>query len=167
MDKKVKKGITRRTFMRSAAAGAGIITATGTGLAGGGLGPTQSAQSRTYSFETPPPPIPAGRIKQRISTEVLVIGAGTSGLVCANAAVENGARVVVIASSSMPVGRGGSNHAFNSKLMRKLGLTSDPAREFKDEMKCHSFNVDQDKWWLWAHKSSEAMDWLIEKIEAA
>ena len=34
-------------------------------------------------------------------------------------------------------------------------------------MKCHSFRVDQDKWWLWAHKSGEAMDWLIDKMEAA
>ena len=88
-------------------------------------------------------------------------------MVCANAAVENGAKVVVIASSLAPVSRGGSNHAFNSKLMRKLGLKSDVAREFKDEMKCHSFRIDQDKWWLWAHKSGEAMDWLIDKMEAA
>jgi fumarate reductase flavoprotein subunit len=163
----VKKGITRRAFIRSTAAGAGIVTTTGTGLVGKGLSSTQSAQFKAFSFETPPPPIPAIEIKQRISSEVVVIGAGTSGLVCANAAVENGAKVVVIAASSMPVGRGGSNHAFNSKLMRKLGLTSDPAREFKDEMRSYSFRVDQDKWWLWAHKSGEAMDWLIDKMEAA
>ncbi len=167
MAKKTTEGITRRTFMKGTAAGAGIIAAADTGLAGEGLGSSQSVQSKTYSFETPPPPIPAGEIKQRVSAEVLVIGAGTSGLVCANAAVENGARVVVIASSSMPVGRGGSNHAFNSKLMRKMGLSSNPAREFKDEMRSHSFRVDQDKWWLWARKSGEAMDWLIDKMEAA
>jgi succinate dehydrogenase/fumarate reductase flavoprotein subunit len=167
MAKKVKKSITRRVFMRRTAAGAGIIAATGTGLVGKGVSPTATVQSRTYSFEIPPPPIPAGEIRHRVSAEVVVIGAGTSGLVCANAAVENGAKVVVIASSSMPVGRGGSNHVFNSKLMRKLGLDSDPAREFKDEMKCHAFRVDQDKWWLWARKSGEAMDWLIDKMEAA
>jgi succinate dehydrogenase/fumarate reductase flavoprotein subunit len=153
----LKKGITRRTFMKGA----------GAGLIGNGLSSARSAQSKTYSFETPPPPIPAGEIKQRISTDIVVIGAGTSGLVCANAAVENGAKVVVIASSSAPVGRGGSIHAFNSKLMRKLGLTSDPSREFKDEMKCHSFMIDQNKWWLWARKSAEAMDWLIDRMEAA
>ena len=153
--------------MKGAASGAGILTTTGAGWADKGLNAAQSAQSKAYSFETPPPPIPAGEIKQRIVAEVVVIGAGTSGLVCANAAAENGAKVVVIASSSAPVGRGGSNHAFNSKLMRKLGLTSDPAREFKNEMKCHSFRVDQDKWWLWARKSGEAMDWLIDKMEAA
>jgi succinate dehydrogenase/fumarate reductase flavoprotein subunit len=167
MARKVKKGITRRTFMKGTAAGAGIIAATGAGLAGNGLSSARSAQPKTYLFETQPPPIPAGEIKQRISAEIVVIGAGTSGLVCANAAVENGAEVVVIASSSAPVGRGGSNHAFNSRLMRKLGLTSNPAREFRDEMKCHSFMIDQDKWWLWARKSGEAMDWLTDKMEAA
>ncbi len=167
MAEKITRGITRRKFMKGTAAGAGIITTTGTGSVGKGLLSTQSAQSRTYSFETPPPSIPEGEIKQRVSAEVVIIGAGTSGLVCANAAVENGAKVVVIASSPMPVGRGGSIHAFNSKLMRKLGLTSNPATEFKNEMKSHSFRVDQDKWWLWAHKSAEAMDWLIDKMEAA
>jgi succinate dehydrogenase/fumarate reductase flavoprotein subunit len=167
MARKVKKSITRRTFMKGTAAGAGIITATTTGLIGNELSSARSAPSKTYSFETPPPPVPAGKIKQRISTEIVVIGAGTSGLVCANAAVEKGAEVVVIASSSAPVGRGGSNHAFNSKLMRKLGLTSNAAREFKNAMKCHSFMIDQDKWWLWARKSGEAMDWLTDKMEAA
>jgi succinate dehydrogenase/fumarate reductase flavoprotein subunit len=150
--------------MKGAASGAGILTTTGAGWGGEG---SNSAHSKAFAFETPPPPVPTCEIKQRISADVIVIGAGTSGLVCANAAAENGAKVVVIASSSMPVGRGGSNHAFDSKLMRKLGLASDPAKEFKNEMKCHSFRVDQDKWWLWAHKSGEAMDWLIDKMEAA
>jgi fumarate reductase flavoprotein subunit len=167
MSRKVKKNITRRTFIKGTAAGTGIVAATGAGLIGNGLSSAQSVQSKTYSFETPPPPIPAAEIKKTISAEIVVIGAGTSGLVCANAAVESGAEVVVIASSSSPVGRGGSNHAFNSKLMRKLGLTSNPAREFKDEMKCHSFMIDQEKWWLWARKSGEAMDWLIDKMETA
>jgi fumarate reductase flavoprotein subunit len=155
-----KNSITRRTFMKAAGTGAGM-------LIGDELSAAGSVQTKTCSFEIPPPPIPPGEIKQRISAEVVVIGAGTSGLVCANAAAENGAEVVVIASSSAPVGRGGSNHAFNSKLMRKLGLASDPAKEFKDAMKCHSFLIDQEKWWLWARKSGEAMDWLTEKMEAA
>ena len=163
MAKKSTKSMTRRAFIRGAASGAGIATAAA-GLVAEGSDP---ARSKAYSFETPPPPIPAGEIKRRVATEVVVIGAGTSGLVCANAAAENGAKVVVIASSSMPVGRGGSNHAFDSKLMHKLGLKSDPSREFRDEMKCHSFRIDQDKWWLWARRSGEAMDWLIDKMEAA
>jgi succinate dehydrogenase/fumarate reductase flavoprotein subunit len=159
MNSNFDKSITRRMFMKGTAAGAALI--------GNGLSSASSAQSKTYSFETPPPPIPASEIKQRIAAEIVIVGAGTSGLVCANTAAENGARVVVIASSGGPVGRGGSIHAFTSKLMRKLGLTSAPSKEFKDEMKCHSFRIDQDKWWLWARKSGEAMDWLIDKMEAA
>jgi succinate dehydrogenase/fumarate reductase flavoprotein subunit len=143
------------------------VAASGTGWIGTGPDAVQAAQSKLYSFETPPPPIPAHDIKETITAEVVVIGAGTSGLVCANAAVENGAKVVVIASSSTPVGRGGSNHAFNTKTTRKLGLMFAVAREFKEEMKCHSFRIDQDKWILWANKSGEAMDWLIDKMEAA
>jgi succinate dehydrogenase/fumarate reductase flavoprotein subunit len=161
----MKKSITRRMFMKGTAAGA-MVGTTG-GWIAGGQNAAQAAQSKTYSFEIPPPPISAGQIKETITTEVVIIGAGTSGLICANAAVENGAKIVVIASSPIPISRGGSNHAFNSKLMRKLGLKSDVAKEFKDEMKCHSFRIDQDKWWLWAHKSGEAMDWLIDKMEAA
>ena len=164
MAEKMTEDMTRRKFMKGAASGAGIMTAAGAGWFSEG---SNSAQSQPYSFETPPLPIPASEIKQTIRTEVVVIGAGTSGLVCANAAAESGAKVVVIASSSMPVGRGGSIHAFDSKVMRKLGLKSDPAREFRNEMKSHSFRVDQDKWWLWAHKSGEAMDWLIDKMETA
>jgi succinate dehydrogenase/fumarate reductase flavoprotein subunit len=165
MSNKMKKAITRRTFMKGTAAGA-MVGTTG-GWIAGSPDAAQSAQSKTYSFEIPPPPISAGQIKETITTEIVIIGAGTSGLVCANAAVENGAKIVVIASSPIPISRGGSNHAFNSKLMRKLGLKSDVAKEFKNEMKCHSFRIDQDKWWLWAHKSGEAMDWLIDKMEAA
>jgi len=166
MVRKVNKDITRRTFIKKTG-GAGIMTAAGTGLAGNGMDSSQSAQCKTYSFETPPPPIRPDEIKKRVSAEIVVIGAGTSGLVCACSAVENGAEVVVIASSPAPVGRGGSNHAFNSKLMRRLGLNSDPSSELKDEMKCHSYMIDQDKWWLWARRSGEAMDWLIDKMEAA
>jgi succinate dehydrogenase/fumarate reductase flavoprotein subunit len=166
MAEKSTKNFTRRSFIRRAASGAGILTLTDTGQADDRKHPSQS-ECKTYSFEIPPPPIPSDAIKQRKSADVVVIGAGTSGLVCANAAAENGAKVIVIASSAMPVGRGGSIHAFNSKLLRKLGLNRDPAREFRNEMKCHSFRIDQDKWWLWARKSGEAMDWLIDKMEAA
>jgi len=159
--------MTRRRFVKNATAGAGIVAAAGSPWIGTSPAASPAAQSRTYSFETPPPPIPAGDIKETIAAEIVVIGAGTSGLVCANAAVESGAKVVVIAASSTPVARGGSNHAFNTKTTRKLGIKSNVGREFKEEMKCHSFRVDQDKWLLWANRSGEAMDWLIDKMEAA
>jgi fumarate reductase flavoprotein subunit len=55
-----------------------------------------------YSFETPPERIPEGQISDTVETEVVIIGAGTAGLVCANSAVENGLKVVLISASSTP-----------------------------------------------------------------
>lgn len=120
-----------------------------------------------YSFEIPPDPIPNSEITDTIETEVVIIGAGTSGLVCANSAVENGAKVILIAASSHPVSRGGSNHAINSKLTRELGISYDVGKNFKQEMDRAGGRIDQGKWCLFARKSGEAMDWLIDKMVAA
>src|SRR5512137_2567775 len=110
------------------------------------------------SFEIPPAPIPANKIKDTLETEVVVIGAGTAGLVCANAAVENGAKVILISASSYPVARGGSIHAINSKLTRQLGIKYDIGKYFKQEMDRAAGRIDQAKWSLFARKSGEAMD---------
>ncbi|MFC2070147.1 FAD-dependent oxidoreductase [Chloroflexota bacterium] len=125
------------------------------------------AEETKYSFEIPPDPIPDSEITDIIETEVVVIGAGTAGLVCANSAVENGAKVILISASSQPVSRGGSNHAINSKLTRELGISYDVGKNFKQEMDRAGGRVDHDKWYLFARKSGEAMDWLIDKMEAA
>ena len=120
-----------------------------------------------YSFEIPPDPIPDSGITDTIETEVVVIGAGTAGLVCANSAAENGAKVILISASSRPISRGGSIHAINSKLTRELGISYDVGKNFKQEIDRAGGRFDQDKWCLFARKSGEAMDWLIEKMVAA
>jgi succinate dehydrogenase/fumarate reductase flavoprotein subunit len=120
-----------------------------------------------YNFETPPNPIPESKIIDTVETEVVVVGAGTSGLVCANSAVESGLKVVLISASSGPISRGGSNHAINSKLTREMGISYDVGANFKREMDRAGGRVDQEKWSLFARKSGEAMDWLIDKMVAA
>ena len=120
-----------------------------------------------YSFEIPPDPIPNHRIAETVATEIVVVGAGTAGLVCANSAVEHGARVILISASSFPVARGGSNHAVNSKLTREMGIEYDVGKNIKREIDRAGGRVDQAKWFLFARKSGEAMDWLIDKMVAA
>jgi hypothetical protein len=67
------------------------------------------------SFEIPPYAIPNSEITNTIKTEIVIIGARTAGLLCANAAVDNRAKIVLISASSVPVSRGGSNHVIDSK----------------------------------------------------
>lgn len=125
------------------------------------------ASSVKYGFEIPPDPIPDSEIVDTVKTEVVVIGAGTAGLVCANSAVENGLKVILISASSRPVCRGGSNHAINSKLQSELGIHYDVEKNIKREIDRAGGRIDQDKWYLFANKSGEAMDWLIDKMVAA
>ena len=46
------------------------------------------ALHKRCSFETPPDPIPESEITDTVETEVVIIGAGTVGLVCANSTME-------------------------------------------------------------------------------
>lgn len=51
---------------------------------------------RKYSFETSPAPIRENEIKQTVTTQILVIGAGLAGLSAALSAREVGAEVILI-----------------------------------------------------------------------
>jgi len=126
-----------------------------------------TAAQQKWAFEIPPAPIPDSEIANTIETEIVVIGAGTAGLMCANTAAEGGAKVIIIAMSEEPVGRGGSNHAHNSRIMKELGLNYDIGKAFKAEMAANSYRLDTRKWGLFINRSGEAMDWLIDKMEAA
>jgi succinate dehydrogenase/fumarate reductase flavoprotein subunit len=188
---KEHKGISRRNFIKGAAvaAGSGILASctpqlAGTPTAAATAGPSAAAAStgsaspltadelasRKWSFEIPPAPIPDSQIANTVTADIIVIGSGTAGLVCAAAATENGAKVVVISASKGNISRGGSNHAMNSKLMKanadKFPIP-DTGQFFRKELSVAGYNVDQDKWWKFAKNSEEAMDWLIDKMEAA
>jgi fumarate reductase flavoprotein subunit len=128
---------------------------------------TKTKNEVKCGFEIPPAPIPDNKLTEVVETEVVIIGAGTAGLVCATSAAESGAKVVVISASSRPVGRGGSNHAINSKLTRELGINYDIGKALKQEIDRAGGRIDQDKWSLFFKNSGEAMDWLIDKMVAA
>jgi fumarate reductase flavoprotein subunit len=184
-DQNSKKEISRRNFIKGAAvvAGGGILASCAPQLAATpttAAAPTASAPvtpgvvnaatvaAQKWEFEIPPAPIADSQITNTVTTEIVVIGAGTAGLVLANSALENGAKVVVIAASKGNISRGGSNHAMNSKVMQKSGYPiPDTDTLLRRELMNAGFNVDQAKWWKFGKNSEEAMNWLIDKMEAA
>lgn len=177
----VDMAMNRRNFLKGAV-GAGAIAAMGaTGVAGlSGCSPANSAekeaeiildadiyQNAKWTFEIPPEPIDESEISETVDCEILILGAGVSGIVTAVSATEEGADVVLIASSTGPVSRGGSNAAFNTRLTHELGL--DYSREeiepiFQEIFASNSFRLDQDKWWLVYDESGNAMNWLMDKV---
>jgi succinate dehydrogenase/fumarate reductase flavoprotein subunit len=124
--------------------------------------------SQKWEFEIPPAPIADADIAATVEADIIVVGAGHAGLVTANSAAENGAKVVLISASKAPAYRGGSMAAAYSKAMEKAGVERyDVNTYFKRELSMASYNVDQDKWWKFYRNSEEAMNWLIDKMEAA
>ncbi len=171
-----QKGLSRRSFLKNsgltvAAATAGVsLIGTQAAAAQDAAATTMNAElaAQKWSFEIPPDPIPDSEIANTVEADIIIIGAGVSGLTAANSAAENGAKVVLIAASGFPVYRGGSFHTKNSHYMEKQGLEPyDVDKFFRRELSAAGYNVDQDKWYKYYNNSEEAINWLMDKMEAA
>ena len=129
---------------------------------------TADLASKKWSFEIPPDPIPESEISNTVEADVIVVGAGISGLTTANALAEHGAQVILISASSGPIFRGGSFHSPWSKAMEAAGFERyDVDLFFRREFSNASYCIDQDKWYKWYNNAPMVMDWLIDKMEAA
>lgn len=171
----------RRSFLKGAAL-SGVAAATGltgcTSRQTSSGSPTTDANdsgtatdtTKTYSFETPPAPIPDSEITETYEADIIVIGAGVSGMVCAASAAEEGANVILFAASSSPVFRGGSNHGIGTKAQQRYGIdynVDNLSPMMKKQMADAGYRIDQKKWWRWINHSSQSMDWLIDIMENA
>ena len=124
--------------------------------------------SRQWSFQIPPDPVNESLVVETKEADVVVVGAGTAGLVTAVSAAENGAKVILISASSVNVSRGGSVHGVYSKAMEQVGIERyDVDKFFRSQMIAAGYNVDQEKWWKFANNSEEAMNWAIDLMDEA
>ncbi|MEB1813094.1 FAD-dependent oxidoreductase [Adlercreutzia mucosicola] len=120
-------------------------------------------QMPKWSFMVPPEPIPADQITETKENDIIVVGAGMSGLTTAVAAAEKGGKVTLFSASSAPISRGGSNYARNSKVMEELKVEPfNPVPFYYHEMRAASFAIDQRKWMRGYNESEEAMNWMID-----
>ncbi len=116
-----------------------------------------------WSFMVAPDPIPEDQITEVKENDIIVVGAGMSGLTTAVAAAEKGGKVTLFSASSGPISRGGSNYARNSKVMEELKVEPfNPTPFYYHEMRAASFAVDQRKWMRGYNESEEAMNWMID-----
>jgi fumarate reductase flavoprotein subunit len=174
MDKEKKQEITRRSFIKTTAAGAGAIAATGAGLLAGtdASGQTESFSStpsaetknyswqKIYSWETPPAPIPESKIKEKVTADIIIVGFGVAGATASLSATDEKAKVIVLEKYELYNCRGSDNAAIDSSLQKKAGVKVD-----KDELclalqKYSGNRSDQRLLRLWANNSGRIIDWL-------
>ena len=103
---------------------------------------------------------------QTIDCEVLVVGAGCSGLVAANFAAMEGADTLLIEKYESGTGvRGSGLGAVGSRKQREQGVEIDPVEIANDFAHYALNNSSMDLYRLWTDNSGEAIDWYCDLVE--
>jgi fumarate reductase flavoprotein subunit len=165
MDSKKESKLGRRGFLKGAVVSgvAGVV----------GSSPlmaqkeTASAAGCKQSWEIAPAPIPAGEIKNTVTTEVVVIGAGIAGIVTALSAAEGGAKVVVLEKGKTYSARGFDIAAIDSRPQKKAGIKIDLPKAIRELIKNCDKQIKEELYWIWARNSGKALDWILDQTEPA
>jgi succinate dehydrogenase/fumarate reductase flavoprotein subunit len=156
----------------------GGITAAGAASAGllAGCAPKKKSEAQVeggqetagtkWSWETKPEPVPADQIKQTVDADVVIIGAGLSGMCASLVAVESGANVVVIDKNDSFAARGGHITGFNTKIHKEKGIEIDYRQVIRDWIAWAQGRIDENLLWLFAKKSGACLDWVIDMAVA-
>jgi succinate dehydrogenase/fumarate reductase flavoprotein subunit len=170
-----KKGLSRRSFLTGAAA-AGAIAAAGlvgcAPQAAGGNGTaapaakegTATAGNAGHSWDIAPEAITD--FAQTIETDILVIGAGISGLATACAAAESKAKVLVVEKCAEFNGRGGGFGAINSRYMEQVGATFDKSDAYAHWVAQTGSRSHEPLIAKFFRDSERASNWILDKIDA-
>jgi succinate dehydrogenase/fumarate reductase flavoprotein subunit len=116
------------------------------------------------TWANPPEPIPDGEVAERYAADVVVCGAGISGVACALRAAQNGAEVIVLEKSLRWSGRGGNIGVVNSTYMSERGYENDPEAVAREWIKRCGNRCDEKILWRYLHESPRVMDWLVDIV---
>lgn len=168
----LQNGISRRSFLsRTAlgAAGLGIMSLTHltpkNAEAAQAMDETEFAKSSdggaTLNFMPKPEPIADKDISSTKTFDVIVVGAGASGVPAALSAAENGAKVAVIQKHSMVVSQGNTGSGIDIGNSDKAGIEALVAKLMNDNNhRCNPALLRQ-----WAYNSGEAVKWVIDRAK--
>ena len=150
-------GCSPQTDSDTASKGASSTSATtGTGTSGTG----------TPSFLTAPEAIADSDIKETIEADIVIVGAGFSGISAARSAVENGAKnIVVVEKAKTWQYRSNQVGCIGGKIQEDLGISIDKNAVVGQIMKECGYRPNQRILNLWAENSGEAFDWFLAASE--
>jgi len=170
----IENGISRRRFLSravAASAAAGLV-------AYGGCKPNSPGQDAfsknlTYgnspdegallSFLPEPEKIDDADIDRTETYDVVVVGAGASGIPAALSALENGATVAVLQKENIAVSQGNSGAGIDLAQSEPAGVEALVAMLMNDnDHRCNPVLLRK-----WAYNSGEAVTWLIDRASQA
>lgn len=166
----LEKGLSRRSFLARTAAGAAGVGLMG--LAGGTARAAEVTETKegafgktlegaTLPFLPKPRPIPDKDIKETLTFDVVVVGAGASGIPAALSARENGATVAVVQKAPFALSQGNSGSGIDLATSEKAGIEALVSKLIADNNhRCNPALVRQ-----WAYNSGEAVRWVIDRAK--
>lgn len=142
-----------------------MLGTTGTGTAApqtaGEIYGKSSDGAATLSFLPKPKPVADKDIKETLTFDVVVVGAGASGVPAALSAAENGAKVAVIQKAPFALSQGNSGSGINLEKSDKAGVEALVARIVAaNQHRCNPALTRQ-----WAYNSGEAVRWVIDRAK--
>lgn len=176
------KELSRRAFL---GLGATAAVSAGVGLAGcapsasvapadinaAEAGTTGTAGIAANDTSTPeflqiPDLIPDSALKETIEADFVIIGAGLSGLCAARAAVEGGAKnIIVIEKADSYQYRSNQVGTVGGQVQEALGTAVDGKQVVSQLAKECGYRPNQRLLRMWADRSGEALDWFLEPCE--
>lgn len=125
------------------------------------------AGCKTYSFDTPPAPIPQSKIKTRKSVDVAVLGAGLAGLCAAIAAADKGAKVVLLEKRKTFTFHGGWNASIDDRLHKSKNIVIPKDRYLAEIMRFGAYHANARLIKLYLDEHGRVMDKLLDMADAA
>lgn len=163
----LQNGISRRTFLSRMAVGTGGLAFAGLGIGAASADPLVVGQTyaeiggATLEFLPKPKMITDAEIASTQTFDVVVVGAGASGVPAALSAREAGASVACLQKQAMPVSQGNTGSGVDLKNSDKSAVEALVNRLMADNAhRSHPGLIRK-----WAYNSGEAVSWVIDRAK--
>ena len=159
--------MSRRSFITGTAAGAAALAACGAAAQAPEVAQADEAAAKPAypAWLGEPPVIDESQIAETVEADIVVVGGGNAGVMCACAAAEEGATVAVLESQAENAIWYYGLHdiaSLNSNYAREQGIEDIKKSEFVSEHQRRTHNRSNPRLiGQFADKSGEMVDWLI------
>lgn len=157
--KKTSSSVSRRGFIGGVAVAGALLAGGLSGCAPSGAKADGDAQD-AESGQTVPE-----NIAEELSCDIVVVGAGISGLAAAVQAGQNGSKVVLLEKAGSAGGNGMGTEclfAVGSHYQKEQGIEIDPVDVVAKELEESQYRVDGSLWMDMIENSASNIDWLEE-----